>query len=136
MKLTPKTKTLETIDKLENYILQTNKIISAAIININQGHKELWSLPDNEVEEVLQQLLENGTLRQLFENHYICATYLNLIQDNTGSGGPRAIAKAGKEYILTDEGKIKIVPWVDPILSQYRVTEEEGVLVYTPLSAL
>jgi hypothetical protein len=57
---------------------------------------------------VLQELLNTGKLQGLFEIHYITATSLNNIQDNTGYGGPRAITIAGKKINVSNQGIISI----------------------------
>lgn len=113
MNLLSKTQTEQHLLRLEKFTVKTNQLISATISNINNGYSYLWNLPDVELQDVLQNLLDNGKLVQLFENHYLAATSLNAIQDGTGASGGRALAIAGREFTVTD-GVVAVIPLPEP----------------------
>lgn len=109
MNLIQKTSTTEHLLKLEKISAKTNQLVNAAIMSLNDGYKYLWSLPDDQLQSVLQALLDNGKLVELFETHYFAATSLNGIQDASGVSGNRAIAVAGREFTV-DNGTVTVIP--------------------------
>jgi hypothetical protein len=113
MNLLNKTTTDRHILQIERYVQKTNRLISAAISSLNSGHSYLWSLPDDELLSVLQSLHDSGNLVGLFTNHYLTATSLNTIQDNTGASGVRAIAVAGRNVEIVD-GTVSFVAPPEP----------------------
>lgn len=108
MDLLTKTQTQKHILKLEEYGKTINGLLAAAIVNLNESHRYLWSLPDAECAAVLQQLLEDGKLEKLFTDHYVAATALNDIQDRSSFDGIRANNTAGKQISIED-GVVSIV---------------------------
>jgi hypothetical protein len=108
MKLLNTTTTERHLLKIEQCIKKTNRLVAASIAALNEGYYYLWSLPDEELQEVLQTLLDNGKLQELFTNHYLTAVSLNEIQDRTDAYGGRAIAAAGREFIIED-GQIVLI---------------------------
>ena len=125
MKLLQTTTTENHLLKIEQHVQKTNRMINAAINSLNEGYNYLWGLPDNELQDVLQTLLNAGKLQALFENHYITATSLNTIQDNTGAGGARAIAVAGREFEIDEFGTLTIVPLPEPIVEEPPIEEPQ-----------
>lgn len=125
MNLLNKTTTDRHILQIERYVQKTNRLISAAICSLNSGHSYLWSLSDEELLDVLQSLHNSGNLVGLFTNHYLTATSLNTIQDNTGAGGVRAIAVAGRDVQIVD-GVVSLVAVPDP-----EIDDESGVITYS-----
>jgi galactose-1-phosphate uridylyltransferase len=60
MKLIETTTTQQHIRKLEEFSDTENRAIAAAISVLNNSYNYLWSLPDNELVSVLQELLNTG----------------------------------------------------------------------------
>ncbi len=126
MKLLQSDKTTEHILKIQEYAETTNRAINAAIVALNNAYNYSWNLPDDELRDVLQMLLDNGKLQELFQNHYITATALNTIQNSTGYIGDRAIAVAGREFTIED-GVITLVALPTP-QSELESSFEEPII--------
>jgi len=110
MNLLNKTTTQSHILKLEKFAETENRAIAAAISVLNSSYRYLWGMPDDELQAVLQELLNTGKLQDLFMNHYVAATSLNTIQDSSSYHGDRAIAVAGREFEVSEEGIVTVVP--------------------------
>ena len=82
-----------------------------------------WTWFDS-LEDVLQELLNTGKLQELFVNHYTTATGLNGIQDATGYSGVRAMAVAGREFVIDENGKVTLVPLPIPEPEELNNTDE------------
>ena len=126
MNLLNKTTTQTHILQLEKFADTENRAIAAAISVLNNSYHYLWSLPDNELVDVLQELLNTGKLQSLFENHYVTAINLNAIQDNTEYSGPRAIAVAGREFEVSPEGIVSLVYPPEPEIIEEPPIEPSG----------
>lgn len=131
MDLLTKTQTQRHILKLEEYGKTINGLLAAAIVNLNESHRYLWSLPDDQCNAVLQQLLEDGKLEKLFVDHHYAATSLNKIQDNSDFAGQRAVDTAGRQFTV-DNGVITLVvpvaPVVEPIIEPIPEDPVENVV--------
>jgi len=51
---------------------------------LNRAHADFWSKPDNELQEFLQALFDDGNLATLFEDHEYYATTTNSILQRYG----------------------------------------------------
>jgi hypothetical protein len=110
MKLTNQTTIQTNLQKIENTAKDFLRTVVAATQSLNNSYYSLWKLPDDQLTEVLQHLLNEGKLEEVFTKHYIAATSLNYILDDGEYVGVRAIAVAGREFEVSEEGVLTLVP--------------------------
>lgn len=108
MNILLKTQTELDIENIEHATETFINSLNAAIFTLNLCYDALWKLPDDRLVNVLQKLYDLGKLQELFEDHYISATSLNLIQEKAGYSGQSAYAVAGKEFQIID-GVVSLV---------------------------
>jgi hypothetical protein len=105
MKLKQRTQTeidIENIEKsAETFLLATK----SAICSLNDAYHLVWSLPEDRLLAVLQDLLDNGKLTELLNNHLFAATCLNEILSRVGENGG-AISVAAKQFSVDQNGKV------------------------------
>lgn len=109
MKLTDKTQTQSNIEAIEKSAQTFANAINAAIYTLNASYKTLWDLPDNELEQVLNALSQNGKLQTLFEDHNFAANSLNSIAEKIGGISSIAINSLGRELQIDNNGVISII---------------------------
>jgi len=109
MQIVNKQQTDIDISTIESSIATFINSINASIFALNSTHQALWSLPDDRLVNVLQKMLDSGTLMTIFMNHNYSASVLNEIQNKSNSTGPRAIDVAGREITIVD-GIVSIKP--------------------------
>lgn len=83
--------------------------IDSAIVTLNIAYDALWKLPDDRLTAVLQKLWDSGKLIELFTNHNFSAVNLNEIKDKAHSFGTRAIAVAGREFTIDQNGIVTLI---------------------------
>jgi hypothetical protein len=93
---------------IQNATNKALRSIVAAKEDLNSAYNELWNLPEERLRDVLQYLLQEGKLEEVFTNHHIAATSLNAILTSAGYSGSLAIATAAREFEVTD-GVISLV---------------------------
>ena len=113
MKLSNKSQLDNDIEMLEASASQSLSIIVAAAITLNNSYRSSWNLPDNRLEPLLQRLLDDNKLEEVFTKHHIAATALNTILEAEESTSQRAIAVAGREFTITN-GIVKLIPLSSP----------------------
>ncbi len=123
MQLLTKTQTELDIENIEHATSTFVNSLNAAIFTLNLCYDSLWKLPDDRLINVLQKLYDLGKLQELFEDHYISATGLNLIQEKAGYTGQSAYAVAGREFEIVD-GVISLVYPPEPEI----IAEPEALL--------
>jgi hypothetical protein len=109
MKLIDKTKTISNIEEIERSAETFANAINSAIYTLNLSYKTLWDLPDDELEQVLNTLSQNGKLQTLFEDHNFAANSLNSIANKIGNTSSTAINSLGKEIQVDENGAISII---------------------------
>jgi len=102
MQILTKTQTELDIENIEHATETFINSLNAAIFTLNLCYDALWKLPDNRLVNVLQKLYDLGKLQDVFTDHYISATSLNLIQEKAGYTGQSAYAVAGREFQIVD----------------------------------
>jgi hypothetical protein len=121
MKITQTTTKQDNISRIEKSTEKTTRLINIAIDSLNESYRALWSLPDEELREVLQEMINEGTMASIFTAHYVTATALNTIQEHSGETN-RAIAIAGREYVIEDN-IITITPLPIPEIIEEPIIE-------------
>lgn len=109
MTLESKTQLQKNLSSIDIHVERTAMDIKNAILNLNASHSALWNLPDDQLTECLQYLLNNGLLQSVFEKHYKTAISLNELA-KTAEIPERAIAKIGKEFIIDEYGTVSLPP--------------------------
>jgi hypothetical protein len=68
---------------------------------LNRAHADFWSKPDDELQEFLQALLDDGNLAALFQDHEFYATTTNYILQRYGVS---SVCKTGalKPFVIED----------------------------------
>ena len=117
MDITNKTQLDKDLQLLEDAQTTFGNAINAAIFTLNLCYDALWKLPEDRLLAVLQRLYDDGTLQPLFLNHYSTATGLNAAQDILGGGRSKAIAIAGRELTVSEDGVVSfaVIPIVEEI---------------------
>jgi hypothetical protein len=113
MKLINKTKTVTNIEDIERSITAFSNAISSAAYMLNLSYNSLWNLPDDELEDVLNELSSNDNLQNLFEDHHFAANALNSIAEKIGiPNTTRAISAPAKQLNFDDSGIITVTSLV------------------------
>jgi hypothetical protein len=126
MNLTNKTQTDKDIEMLEDSASQSLRIVIGAAQTLNRSYRSAWSLPDERLQPLLQQLLVTDKLTEVFTKHQTAATALNVILDSEGYAGERAIAVAGREFTVDADGVLTLapIPELEPIFVEEPIVEE------------
>jgi hypothetical protein len=91
---------------------------------LNRAHADFWSKPDNELQEFLQALLDDGNLATLFEDHEYYATMTNSILQRYGVS-PVCKTGALKAFSIDDGVVVITQPVVEPeLIVESQVIEE------------
>lgn len=109
MNLLDKTSKELNIEAIEKSAETFSNSINAAIYALNLSYETLWGLPDNELEDVLNALAQNGKLQNLFEDHNFAANSLNSISKKIGNTHFNAINYLGRDLKIDDNGVVSII---------------------------
>jgi hypothetical protein len=112
MKLTSKTQTELNIEEIEKSAEIFANAVNTAIVTLNLSYGKLWNLPNDQLENVLNTLAQNGKLQPLFEDHNFAANSLNSIAEKVGGISNVAINTLGRELEINN-GIISIVSEVN-----------------------
>jgi hypothetical protein len=92
---------------------------------LNRAHADFWSKPDNELQEFLQALLDDGNLATLFEDHEYYATTTNSILQRYGVS---PVCKTGALKAFSIEDGVVVITQhvvVEPeVITEPQVIEE------------
>jgi NurA-like 5'-3' nuclease len=114
MNITSKTTLQSNIEKIEAAANTAILATASAVHALNNSYNTLWGLNDDELTELLQYLLNEGKLLEVFTKHYVAATGLNKILDDGEYDGVRAIAVAGREFEIDEFGTLTLVVPPEP----------------------
>lgn len=90
MNLYQKSQLEQDLEAIQLLAKKTTSFISMAIQSLNSSYDTLWSLPDDRLLAVLQNLFDSGKLEDVFNQHNFAANSLNGILDNTDINFKRA----------------------------------------------
>lgn len=112
IKLTIEKSTLEkNLEKIEAPLLLVENCTKTAIHNLNDSFNAFWSLPDDQIEEILNYF---GPLKvqEVFGAHFEHAVGFNKLLDSRGVGGnwTRAITVKPREITMDENGVMSLVP--------------------------
>jgi hypothetical protein len=104
-------KTEQNIRKIEESAKDVLLAIKSSIHMLNMSYQILWSLPDDELRDVLQYLVDNNKLTEVFGQHNFAANSLNSILENAGEDGAKALVAVPREFTIDPEtNQVTIVP--------------------------
>ena len=73
---------------------------------LNRAHADFWSKPDDELQEFLQALLDDGNLATLFQDHEFYANTTNYILQRYGVS---SVCKTGALKAFTIEDGVVVI---------------------------
>jgi hypothetical protein len=95
---------------------------------LNRAHADFWSKPDDELQEFLQALFDDGNLATLFEDHEYYATTTNYILQRYGVS---PICKTGVLKTFTIEGGVVVI--TQPVVIEPAVIINTDLVFDPPL---
>lgn len=102
------------LERLDEYTHRLEKLIPHLAVALNDGHKFLWDLPDDQLTEVLEYLIESERIVEVFTKHELTASHLNAMLDSD-----QAIIGRGREFEIAEDGKVTLEPVVvEEVISQ------------------
>lgn len=110
IKLTIEKSTLEkNLEKIEAPLLLVENCTKTAIHNLNDSFNSFWSLPDDQIEEILNYF---GPLKvqEVFGAHFEHAAGFNKLLDSRGVDGIRATTVKPREITMDENGVMALVP--------------------------
>jgi hypothetical protein len=91
---------------------------------LNRAHADFWSKPDNELQEFLQALLDDGNLATLFQDHEFYANTTNYILQRYGVS---SVCKTGALKAFSIEDGVVVI--TQPIVVEPEPTPDPEVVV-------
>lgn len=101
------------LEKIDAPLILVENSIKAAIQNLNASYNFLWSLPDDQIEEIMNYkgIFE---LQRIFEAHFKYANGFNELLQDRGISEPRAITIKPRDFSINEDGVISLVPLTEP----------------------
>ena len=115
MNITNKTQTQKNLDNLEKRVNKATLALAQTANALNDAYICVWSLPDEQLRELLQYLVDNNRLEEIFTIHAQSAASVNALLEAIGYSNVRAKEGAGREYAILD-GVVEIIPLPEPEL--------------------
>lgn len=113
MQLTNKTQTEKNISNLEKRIEKATSALAQTANALNNAYDCVWTLPEDQLKELLQALLDNNKLQSVFNIHAQSAASINALLDAIDYPGVRAKEGASREYTVID-GVVEFTPLYEP----------------------
>jgi hypothetical protein len=122
IKLTPDQTQLQiNLSKIDAPIKRIEKRIAACINDLDESFRTFWSLPDDQINEILEYHGIAGT-QMIFGAHNANGVYFNQLLESRGVSSPRAILTTPRELQVVD-GNLRVVPLPDPVVEPVIVEE-------------
>jgi hypothetical protein len=102
MNITDKTQLQLNLDNLEKRVSKATQALQNAANTLNVAYDAVWGLPEDELLECLQELVNTNKFEQIFGIHENAATSINALLDAVGAAGVRAKVGAARAYTITD----------------------------------
>lgn len=118
MKLKQKTQLDIDIENIEQYADTFLRSVASAIFSLNEAYTQVWNLPLERLQQVLQYLYDNNKLEPLLQNHNFAANSLNEILIRGEKVGATAFNTIGRDFTISESGEISLV------VQEQVVTEE------------
>jgi len=133
MNITNKTTLQRNLDALERRATKTIQALQHTANALNAAYDSIWSLPEDQLLECLQTLVDTNKFEEIFGVHLAAATGINSLLDAVEASGARAKVGVGRPYLITD-GVVSF-PTPEPLPEGYDVVfAEDGSaeITYTP----
>ena len=124
MNITNKTQNEKNLDTLEKRVNKATLALAQIANALNAAYECVWTLPDEQLRELLQSLLDNNKLQSVFDIHAQSAVSVNALLDAIDYSGARAKEGAGREYAIIN-GVVEIIPFQEP---EYIITVQDKIL--------
>jgi hypothetical protein len=122
IKLTPDQTQLQiNLSKIDAPIKRIEKRIAACINDLDESFRTFWSLPNDQINEILEYHGIAGT-QMIFGAHNANGTHFNQLLESRGVSSPRAILTTPRELQVVD-GNLRVVPLPDPVVEPVIVEE-------------
>lgn len=121
MNITDKTQLQINLDNLEKRVSKATQALQNAANTLNVAYDAVWGLPEDQLLECLQELVNTNKFEEIFGVHEAAATSINSILDTVGATGVRAKVGAARAYTITD-GVVTLEPL--PETDEYIIVEE------------
>jgi hypothetical protein len=102
--ITNKTQTQKDIDQIEKLADNTIRALKAAVSSLNNSFDYFWSLPNDRLESVINELLVKVVFEDIFEKHFKTATAFNNILASNGVMDIRCKSEIPKVMTFDVEG--------------------------------
>lgn len=109
MQLINKSQTQRNLDALEKRIEKATLALAQTANALNAAYDCVWSLPEDQLKDLLQYLLDNNRLEEVFSIHAQSAASINALLSAIGYSGAKAKDGAGRQYEIID-GIVSIIP--------------------------
>jgi len=101
MNITDKTQLQINLDNLEKRVSKATQALQNAANTLNVAYDAVWSLPETQLLECLQELVSTNKFEQIFGIHENAATSINSLLDAVQAPGIRAKVGAARPYTIT-----------------------------------
>lgn len=123
MNITDKTQTQTDLDNLEKRVQKATQALTYCASQLNNAYNSVWTLPDDRLQALLQEMVNTGKFESVFTVHQKAATYINELLSDAGESKITAKTEAGREYEIDQKtGTITIIPLpvveLDPIVEE------------------
>ena len=109
IKILPQTSRLyQNLSKIDAPIKRIEKRVASSINDLNESFQSFWSLPDEEINEILEHHGIAET-QAIFGAHNANGTFFNQLLESRGVVSPRAILTAPRELEVVN-GNLRVVP--------------------------
>ena len=113
MNITDKTQLQINLDNLEKRVSKATLALQNAANTLNVAYDAVWDLPEDQLLECLQELVNTNKFEQIFGIHENAATSINSLLDAVQAPGVRAKVGAARVYTIAD-GVVALEPLPEP----------------------
>jgi hypothetical protein len=113
MNITDKTQLQINLDNLEKRVSKATQALQNAANTLNVAYDAVWGLPEDQLLECLQELVDTNKFEQIFGIHENAAISINALLDAVEAAGVRAKVGAARAYTITD-GVVTLEPLPEP----------------------
>lgn len=98
----------DNLSKIDAPIKRIEKRITACINDLNESFNAFWSLPDDQINEILENLGIEG-IQNIFKAHDTNGNFFNQLLESRGVSSPRTILVVPREIEIIN-GNFQVVP--------------------------
>ena len=113
MNIVNKTQIEQDLEQIQKLADRAQQYITVSANSINKSFNAFWSLPDDRLQTLLQDLVDRDMLTGIFASHELAATSINAILADIGYEGSLCKTVPTREFSIED-GKVVVVPLPEP----------------------